>query len=64
MRLRAAEGYLRQRGVTPLIRAARNQIEIDYLPPYGDPEVHIPSELTTYLLVTTFVVELLDRLDS
>ena len=34
-----------------MVRATRNQIEIDYLPPYGDPEVSIPGEIATYALV-------------
>lgn len=52
---------LRQTGVTPLVRATRNQLEIDYLPPYGDPEVSIPGEVATYVLVGTAMAECLDR---
>lgn len=53
---------LRQSGVMPLVRATRSQREIDYLPPYGDPEVSIPGELATYVVVSGVAVELLDRL--
>lgn len=52
---------LRETGVTPLVRAARSQIEIDCLPPYGDPEVSIPGEIATYVLVSGLAVEALDR---
>lgn len=48
-------------GVTPLVRATRSQFEIDYLPPYRDPEVSIPGEVATYVVVGTLAVELLDR---
>lgn len=48
--------------ITPLVRATRNQIEVDYLPPYGDPEVSIPGELATYAVASTLVVAVLDRL--
>ena len=53
---------LRESGVTPLVRATRSQIEVDYLPPYGDPEVSIPGELATYVVVGGVAIELLDRL--
>lgn len=48
--------------VTPLVRATRSQVEVDLLPPYGDPEVSIPGELLTYLVVGGLVVELLEHL--
>lgn len=52
---------LRRTGLTPLVRATRSQIEIDLLPPYGDPEVSIPGEVATYVLVSGLAVEALDR---
>lgn len=48
MKSKPAERFLRRSGVLPLVRSTRNQFEIDYLPPYGDPEVSIPGELATY----------------
>lgn len=48
--------------VTPLVRATRTQLEVDYLPPYGDPEVSLPGELVTYVVVGGLLVELADRL--
>lgn len=33
----------------PFVRPTYNQLEVTLLPPYGDPEVHIPSEVGTYL---------------
>lgn len=56
------KALLRQTGVTPLVRATRNQIEVDYLPPYGDPEVSIPGELATYAVVGAAAVGFLERL--
>lgn len=50
--------------VTPLVRPTRNQAEIDYLPPYGDPEVSIPGEFCTYLAVGFVLAKVLDRLDG
>lgn len=56
------EQYLRRRGVKPLVRSTRSQVEIDYLPPYGDPEVSIPGEAATYLALGLVTVEALQRL--
>ena len=53
---------LRQAGLLPMVRASRSQAEIDYLPPYGDPEVSIPGEIATYVALGVVSVELLDRL--
>lgn len=53
---------LQRTGLAPLVRATHSQVEIDYLPPYGDPEVNLVGEIATYLVVSTVVVELVDRL--
>lgn len=48
----------------PLVRPTYNQFEVTMLPPYGDPEVHLPGELGTYVvagLVVNAVAELLDE---
>lgn len=50
--------------VTPLVRAAHSQLEVDYLPPYGDPEVHIPGEVATYALAGGLAAVVVDRLDA
>jgi hypothetical protein len=39
----------------PLVRPTYNQFEVSFLPPYGDPEVHLPSEVGTYFLTGLFV---------
>lgn len=57
-----AEELLRRTDVTPLIRATRNQVEIDYLPPYGDPEVSIPGEIATYTVASAAVIAALEHL--
>lgn len=42
----------------PFVRPTYNQLEVRLLPPYGDPEVHVPSEVGTYF-VTGLVVNAL-----
>lgn len=39
----------------PLVRPTYNQFEVTFLPPYGDPEVHVPSEVGTYFVTGLFV---------
>lgn len=39
----------------PLVRPTYNQLEVALLPPYGDPEVHVPSEVGTYFVTGLFV---------
>lgn len=56
------EGVLDGTALTPLVRASHNQIEVDYLPPYGDPEVSIPGELATYAVVGGLAVAAFERL--
>lgn len=46
---------LRRVGLAPLVRPTRNQAEVELLPPYGDPEVTLVGELTTYLAVGALV---------
>lgn len=58
---RAVRRCLRRAGLTPLVRSSRTQAEIDYLPPYGDPEVSIPGELATYVALGAVTVELVER---
>lgn len=58
------ERVLRRSGVLPLVRPTRAQVEVDFLPPYGDPEVHIAGEIATYLVVSAVAVELYERLGS
>jgi len=62
MKPMADERILPEPSLTPLVRASRNQLEVDYLPPYGDPEVSIPGELATYAVVGGLTVAVLDRL--
>lgn len=40
--------------VRPLVRPAYNQFEVVALPPWGDPEVHVPSEVGTYFVTALF----------
>jgi len=57
-----AEAYQRVDDARPLVRPTYNQFEVVFLPPYGDPEVHIPGEVGTYVatgVLVSAVVELL-----
>lgn len=49
MRQSRSTGMLRRAGVAPLVRPTHSQAEVDLLPPYGDPEVSLAGELSTYL---------------
>jgi hypothetical protein len=44
------EAYHRLDDARPLVRPTYNQFEVTFLPPYGDPEVHLPGELGTYVV--------------
>lgn len=44
-----AKAYQQLADVRPLVRPTYNQLEVVLLPPYGDPEVHIPGEVGTYV---------------
>jgi len=57
-----AKAYQQFDDARPLVRPTYNQLEVTLLPPYGDPEVHIPSEVGTYVvagLLANAIVELL-----
>jgi hypothetical protein len=53
--------YLRETGLTPMVRPTRSDAEVEYLPPFGDPEVSIPGEVATYAAAGVVTVELLER---
>lgn len=58
-----AEARSRIDDIRPLVRPTYNEFEVALLPPYGDPEVHIPGEVGTYLLAGLCIdaaTELLD----
>lgn len=58
------KAYQRLADAGPFVRPTYNQLEIALLPPYGDPEVHIPSEVGTYVaagVLINSVAELLYR---
>lgn len=55
---------LRRVGLAPLVRPTRNQAEVELLPPYGDPEVTLVGELSTYLVVGTVAALLYRRLQG
>ena len=57
-----ASAYRRLTDRYPFVRPTYNQFEVTFLPPFGDPEVHVPSEVGTYVvagLVVNGITELL-----
>lgn len=57
-----ARAYQQFDAARPLVRPTYSQGEVTVLPPYGDPEVHIPGEIGTYVLAGVFVGAVLERL--
>lgn len=58
------EAYQQFDDARPFVRPTDNQFEVTLLPPYGDPEVHIPGAVGTYVvagLLVNAVVELIDE---
>ena len=47
--------YQQLNDLRPLIRPAYNEFEVEFVPPYGDPEVHLLGELGTYVAAGLFV---------
>lgn len=56
--------YQRIEDVRPLVRPTYNQFEVDMLPPYGNPEVHIPGEVGTYVAVGVLLGSVTGLLDA
>ncbi len=46
----------------PFVRPTYNQFEVTVLPPYGDPEVHVPGEIGTYIVAGVFANVVLEQL--
>ena len=59
-----AKAYQRLNDARPLVRPTYNQFEVMLLPPYGDPEVHIPSEVGTYVAAGLFINAVTERLED
>lgn len=59
-----ANAYHRLEDAQPLVRPTYNQLEVVFLPPYGDPEVHLPSEVWTYFVTGVFVNMLIEFLQG
>jgi len=55
-----AVAYRRLADAQPLVRPTYNQFEVAFLPPYGDPEVHVPGEVGTYFVTSLFVNALIE----
>lgn len=48
----------------PFVRPSYNDHEVLIFPPYGDPEVHIPSEIGTYFITGILVNAVLEQLNE
>jgi hypothetical protein len=59
-----AKAYQRIDDARPLVRPTYNQFEVTLLPPYGDPEVHIPGEVGTYVAAGILVNSLIERMQE
>jgi len=59
-----ASAYRKLADARPLVRPTYNEFEVALLPPYGDPEVHVPSEVGTYFVTGLFVNVLIDFLQD
>ncbi|MGQ4554634.1 hypothetical protein [Halobellus sp. GM3] len=59
-----ASAYQRLDDARPFVRPTYNQFEVELLPPYGDPEVHVPGEVGTYVGIGVLASALLERLDE
>ena len=57
-----AKAYQQFDDARPFVRPTYNQLEVAVLPPYGDPEVHIPSEIGTYIVAGVFANTLIELL--
>lgn len=58
-----AETLRRRSGLSPLVRATHSEFEVEYLPPYGDPEVDVAGEVVTYAIVGAIAAVFVDHLD-
>jgi hypothetical protein len=59
-----ASAYRSLADARPLVRPTYNQFEVALLPPYGDPEVHVPSEVGTYFVTGLFVNVLVESIQD
>lgn len=59
-----SEAYQEFDDVRPLVRPTYSQLEVDLLPPYGDPEVHLVGEVGTYVAAGLLVNAVIERFDE
>jgi hypothetical protein len=59
-----ARAYRQFDDARPLVRPTYNQLEVTLFPPYGDPEVHIPSEVGTYVVAGLLANAIVERLSD
>lgn len=58
----AAERFLRRSRLVVPVRATHTQLEVECLPPYGDPEVNVVGEVATYVVLGGLAMSALERL--
>jgi hypothetical protein len=59
-----ARAYQRVEAARPLVRPTYNDFEVRLLPPFGDPEVHIPGALGTCLAAGVVITALTEQLSD
>jgi hypothetical protein len=52
--------YRRFEDARPLVRPTYSELEVRLLPPFGDPEVHVPAAIGTYV-AAGFVLDAVTR---
>jgi len=57
-----AKAYQQFDDARPFVRPSYSQLEVTVFPPYGDPEVHIPGEICTYIVAGVFANAVLEQL--
>ena len=56
--------YRRLDDLRPLVRPTYSEFEVRFLPPFGDPEVHVLGEVGTYLAAGLVVNALAESLQD
>jgi hypothetical protein len=58
------KAYEHFEGARPFVRPTYNDLEVRLLPPFGDPEVHVPGEIGTYLAAYIVLDAVTERLQD
>jgi hypothetical protein len=56
--------YQRVEDARPFVRPTYSDLEVQFLPPFGDPEVHIVGAIGTYLAAGVVLTAVTERLQN